>query len=193
MPTKRTPEPWHSFLAELDRKVSKPLALHCLGGFAINLGYGLPRPTADIDVCEVAPSNAKAEVIALAGERSALHKKHRVHLQIVTVATLPYEYEDRLKEVLKGSFQNIQILVLEAHDLALSKLGRHSDTDIEDVKYLGSTVPLDPELLRSRYLDEVRPYLAGPPERGDMTLDLWCDAIREERADGSRPGALRTP
>ena len=70
---------------------------------------------------------------------------------------------------------------MEAHDLALSKLSRNSDVDMEDVKYLASTVPLDLELLRKRYVDEVRPYLAGPPERGDLTLDLWCDAIREER------------
>jgi hypothetical protein len=136
MPNEQIPEPWKSFLSELDRTVSKPLALHCLGGFAINLGYGLSRPTADIDVCEVAPSNAKAEVIALAGEGSPLHKKYRLYLQIVTVATLPYNHEERLKEVLKGSFRKLQLLVLEAHDLALSKLGRNSDVDIEDVKYL---------------------------------------------------------
>jgi len=42
------------------------------------------------------------------------------------------------------------------------------------------------ELLRGRYVDEVRPYLAGPPERGDLTLDLWCEAIKEERASKPR-------
>ena len=70
---------------------------------------------------------------------------------------------------------------MEPHDLALSKLGRNSEVDIEDVKYLGSTVPLDLGLLRKRYIEEVRPYATGPPERGDLTLDLWCDAIKEVR------------
>lgn len=158
----------------------------------MNLGYGWPRPTADIDVCEVAPSNAKTEVVSLAGEGSPLHKKHRVYLQIVTMASLPYSYEERLKEVPKASFRKVRLLVLEAHDLALSKLGRNSDVDIEDVKYLGSTVPLDLDVLRSRYLDEVRPYLAGPPERGDLTLDLWCDAIKEERESRTRQRDGRT-
>jgi hypothetical protein len=165
MPSEKITEPWNSFLSELDRQVSMTLALHCLGGFAIHLTYGLPRPTADIDVCEVAPGKAKAEVIALAGEGSPLHKKHRVYLQIVTVASVPYNYEERLKEVVRGSFQKLRLLVLEPHDLALSKLGRNSDVDIEDVKYLASAVPLDLELLRARY----------------TTLDLWCDAIKEQR------------
>ncbi len=185
MPSKPIGEPWKSFLSELDATVSTHVALHCLGGFAINLVYGLPRPTADIDVCEVAPSAAKAEVITLAGQGSPLHQKHRVYLQIVTMATLPYSYEERLAEVLKGPFSRLRLFVLEPHDLALSKLGRSSDVDIEDVKYLGAAVPLDLDLLRNRYVDEVRPYLSGPIERGDTTIDLWCNAIREQRSQAA--------
>jgi hypothetical protein len=181
MPSERIAEPWRSFLSDLDRQIVTTVALHCLGGFAINVTYGLPRPTADIDVCEVAPTSAKADVIKIAGEGSPLHKKHRVYLQIVTMASLPHDYEERLKEIRSGTFRNLRLLVLEPHDLALSKLGRHSDVDTEDVKYLGQSAPLDVELLRERYLKEVRPYLTGPPERGDVTIDLWCDAIREIR------------
>jgi hypothetical protein len=181
MPRAAIAEPWQSFLSDLDAQISTKLALHCLGGFAMNATYGLPRPTADIDVCEVAPSSAKAEVIMIAGERSPLHKKHRVYLQIVTMASVPHNYEERLKEILSGSFRKLRLLVLEPHDLALSKLGRHSDVDTEDVKYLGQSVPLDLDLLRARYLKEVRPYLIGPPDRGDVTIDLWCDAIKEIR------------
>lgn len=184
MSSEEIAEPWNSFLSELDREISTPLVLHCLDGFAINLAYGLPRQTADIDVCEIAPSHAKAEVIALAGEGTPLHKKHGVYLQIVTMASLPYNYEERLNEVFSGSFSRLHLRVLEPHDLALSKLGRNSDVDIEDVKYLGLMVPLDLELLRHRYFDEVRPDLIGPPERGDLTLDLWCEAINELRAQG---------
>src|SRR5438445_10148136 len=98
------------------------------------------------------------------------------------MASLPFRYEERLREVFKSSFRKLCLLVLEPHDLALSKLGRNFDVDIEDVKYLGVTVPLDLELLRGRYRDEVRPYLSEPTERGDTTLDLWCDGIKEQRA-----------
>lgn len=184
MPSPEIAKPWDSFLSELDTEISTPLVLHCLGGFALNLTYGLPRQTADIDVCEIAPSHAKPEVIAIAGERSRLHDKHGVYLQIVTMASLPYNYEERLIEVFSGLFTRLRLRVLEPHDLALSKLGRNSDVDIEDVKYLSSVVPLDLGLLRRRYFDEVRPGLIGPPERGDLTLDLWCEAIDELRAQG---------
>jgi len=178
----RIGEPWKSFLADVDKHISTPLVLHCLGDFAVNLMYGLPRPTADIDVCEIAPGSAKAEVVSLAGKRSLLCKKHGVYLQIVTIASVPHNYEERLTEPFKGAFQNLHVLVLEPHDLALSKLGRNSDVDIEDVKYLALAVPLDLDRLRSRYVEEVRPYLFGPPDRGDLTLNLWCDVINELRA-----------
>ena len=151
----------------------------------MSVTYGLPRPTADIDVCQVVPSSSTAEVIGIAGPGSPLHKTHRVYLRIVTLASLPHNYEERLEEIFRGSSRRLHVLVLEPHDLALSKLGRHSDVDTEDVKYLGQVVPLDLELLRARYVEEVRPYLAGPPERGDMKMDLWCQAIREIRESSS--------
>ncbi|MCM3881563.1 MAG: DUF6036 family nucleotidyltransferase [Vicinamibacterales bacterium] len=181
MPSEEIGKPWRFFLAEIDAAIPAPVALYCLEGFAIMLTYGLPRPTADIDLCEVAPSDAKAPLLAQAGEGSPLHKKYRVYLQMVTVASLPYQYEERATEVFAGSFARLRLMVLEPHDLALTKLGRNSDVDLEDIKYLGVAIPLDLELLRARYAKEVRPYVVGPPERSDLTLQLWCDAIRELR------------
>jgi hypothetical protein len=32
------------------------------------------------------------------------------------------------------------------------------------------------------YHAELRPYVSGPPERHDLTLKLWLEAITEERA-----------
>jgi hypothetical protein len=52
--------------------------------------------------------------------------------------------------------------------------------DRDDVKYLAKTVPLDLEVLRQRYQKELRWQLASP-EREDLTLRLWIEAIEEER------------
>jgi hypothetical protein len=52
---KRPPEPWHSFLRELDEAVDDIVRLDCIGGFVVTQLYGLERPTADIDVIELAP------------------------------------------------------------------------------------------------------------------------------------------
>jgi hypothetical protein len=60
--------------------------------------------------------------------------------------------------------------------LALSKLGRNSPVDREDVAHLARTVPLDPALLRTRYEQELRPIAIGNLERLDATLEMWIRA-----------------
>ncbi len=44
------PEPWRSFLNELDQMATTTVRLDCLGGFVVSLLYGWSRPTADVDV-----------------------------------------------------------------------------------------------------------------------------------------------
>jgi hypothetical protein len=50
MRSNRSPEPWHSFFAEIDKSLKEQVALHCLGGFVMTILYRLDRPTADVDV-----------------------------------------------------------------------------------------------------------------------------------------------
>ena len=57
------PEPWLSFLTELDRIAGEPTVLSCFGGFALTQQYGLRRGTQDIDVCEVVPIEARARLL----------------------------------------------------------------------------------------------------------------------------------
>ena len=48
------------------------------------------------------------------------------------------------------------------------------------MKYLAKIVPLDLEVLEQRYQKELR-WQLGNPEREDLTLRLWIEAIEEER------------
>ncbi len=180
-PDERLFEPWKSFLHDLDRAATTDIALHCIGGFAVSLYYGLDRPTGDIDVVEVAPGNLKSWLVDNAGIGSVLHKRHKVYLQIVTVVTVPYSYEDRLTELFVDQFARLRIFVLDPYDLALSKLTRNIEVDLEDVKHLARSQYLDLDLLEARYHHELRNYVSGPVERHDQTLRLWVEAIREER------------
>ena len=169
------PTPWDAFLNELDRSVEEPVELHCLGGFVLTMLYGLKRPTADVDVLAVRPP---INLDPLAGIGSPLHKRHRVYLQLVTVLeAYPEDYEERLTEMFRGAFKNLRLLALDPHDLALTKLRRNSQRDREDVLHLAIAAPLDIETLRARYR-EMRPLLANP-EREDLTLRLWIEAIQE--------------
>ncbi len=175
------PEPWFSFLKELDNLAATTVRLDCIGGFVVTMLYGLSRPTADVDVLEIAPQSVAAAFGQVAMEGGELHEKYGIYLDRVSVAQAPYEYESRLTEMFPGAFQRLHLMALDPYDLALTKLERNIERDRNDIRYLARTVPFDLALLRERYLTEQRPYL-GNPTREDLTLQLWMEAIEEDRA-----------
>lgn len=168
------PSPWAGFLRGLDELLLRPVELHCLGGFVLTVCYGLPRPTADVDVFAILPAKEQSHLEELAGRESKLARQHRVYLQYVGVVSLPENYEHRLFEIFPEQFRHLRILAPDPYDLALSKLERNSPKDRADLEYLVKRVSLNPNVLRERYQKELRPYLARP-DWHDKTLDLWLD------------------
>ena len=181
MPSKLIPEPWQSFFSDINASLTEDAELHCIGGFVVTVLYALARPTADVDVIAISPRSEIESLMNLAGQGSELHRKHKLYLQLVGVATVPDSYEERLTEISPGSFKRLRLLALDPYDLALSKIERNTQRDRDDVLHLARTLALDLDLLMKRYQDELRPYL-GNPEREDLTLRLWIEAIEEERA-----------
>ena len=103
--------------------------------------------------------------------------EHGLHFQHVTVASVPEAYAERLVEPFRGRFGNLRLLVVEAHDLALSKPVRNTPVDRFDVAHLAKTAPLDPEVLQTRYRRELRPgSLLGDPDTHDRTLQMWIES-----------------
>ena len=180
-PHRGIPEPWLSFLRELDSAAREEVRLDCMGGFVVTLVYGFSRATADLDVLEIAPAAAGRSMLELGMQGGPLHKKYKVYLDRVGVAKVPENYEDRLTEIFPKTFKHLRLLALDPYDLALSKLERNIQRDRDDVKHLAKTVPLDPEVLKERYHEELR-WQLGKPEREDLTLRLWIEAIEEERS-----------
>lgn len=178
---KSIPEPWLSFLAEIDQAVTDQISFHCLGGFVITMLYGLARSTADVDVVTFVPRDEITRLINLAGKGSVLYKRHKVYLDPVTIVQLPEDYDQRLTRMFPHTFERLQLFALDPYDLALSKLERNTQKDRDDVKHLARVVPLDLQILEERYRRELRPYL-GIPEREDLTLELWIESIEEERS-----------
>ena len=179
MPSATSPDlrpPWREFLAEVDRRLPRPVTLHCLGGFVLAARYRLPRPTADVDYIEIIPRDALEGLQRIAGPESQLAKKHRVYFQHVGVASLPESYVERLTELFPAHFEKLRLFDVEAHDLALSKLARNHPVDREDVAYLAKVVPLSPDVLRTRYHEELRPVIIGDPAKHDRTLDMWIES-----------------
>jgi len=170
------PNPWRAFLIDVDSQLPRPIAIHCLGGFVAAMYFDLPRPTNDLDYIEVIPRDAMMALQELAGIESPLARKHRVHLQHVAVASLPESYADRLTELFPRRFDRLRLFALDAHDLALSKLARNSPVERDDVAQLARSIPLQAEILRTRYQSELRPIIIGDVAQHDRTLEMWIDS-----------------
>jgi len=122
MPRSEGPlEPWRSFFAEVDASLSEEVQLHCCGGFVATQLYGVARTTSDVDFLGVVPY-VIGTLTEIAGKGSALHRKHKLYLDAVTVATPPENYEERLVPMFPSAWPRLTLFALEAHDLALSKL-----------------------------------------------------------------------
>ena len=170
------PSPWKEFLEELDGLLDEPFQLHCIGGFAVVVGYGLRRATNDLDYRSLVPYSRINHLQSMAGPGSALAQKHKVHVQHTGVESIPENYEQRLVELFPGRFRNVRLFVPEAYDLVLSKLTRNLERDRQDVEFLARTQHLDPSILKERYEKELRPILIGPESRHDATLEFWIKA-----------------
>ena len=58
-------QPWHSFFLDIDKTLDQPVALQCLGGFAMAMLYDLPRPTVDVDFLSVIPAGYEDRLIPI--------------------------------------------------------------------------------------------------------------------------------
>lgn len=179
-PKRQPPEPWHSFLSDIDSSLDEEVCLHCIGGFVISHLYGLERPTVDVDTLAVTPHSQKANLAQMAGQGSALHAKHKIYLQIVGICDPPEDYESRLTEMFAGTYKHLRLMGLDPYDLALAKLGRNAQRDREDVLRLARKIPFDLKVLKERYEKELA-YLPNPNNRETTTLEIWIEMIEEDR------------
>lgn len=176
------PTPWAGFLRELDTAIGNPTQLNCLGGFVVAMAYGMPRPTADIDILSVAPATTQRDLMVLGGKGSLLHRKHRVYLDSVVLKVYPADYEARLTEMFPGTLEKLRLMALDPYDLSLTKLDRNLPRDREDFRFLAESVPLETARLRARFDEEMVGYVwdkAGEELR--LTLDLWIADVEERR------------
>jgi hypothetical protein len=122
------PEPWGSFLRELDEIATNRVDFHCIGGFVITRKFGFARETRDVDVLDIRPNTQQQDFVQNGALHSRLHLKHKVYLDVVTVVdAYPEDYETRLTEMYPGQLKRIRLLAPDPHDLALMKLGRNNE------------------------------------------------------------------
>jgi len=111
----QAPEPWRSFLEELDQQATEETRLDCMGGFVVTILYGFSRETSDLDVLLIAPREQGKPLLELGAQDG---KKYKVYLDHVGVAKVPENYEERLTEIFVGKFRHLRICALDPYDLA---------------------------------------------------------------------------
>lgn len=164
--------PWSEFLREIDRSLSQEVSLCCAGGFALVALYGIPRYTGDLDYINVTPRQAATELEEIAGRNSALARRYGLSLQAIGgIVDLPENYDSRVQELNLG-LKRLDLQILEAYDLLLSKLCRNSPKDQEDAKYVIQKLKLEFAVFYARWQQEMAPWIANR-NRHELTIQLW--------------------
>jgi hypothetical protein len=147
-----------------------PIVLKLIGSTALMLQTDYLRGTKDSDVLETSelPTAARKRLLDLAGPGTALHRAHRMYVEIVGRA-LPFLPQTpvwhRVAEL--DSLVSIRIDVLDVVDVVVSKLVRFHANDIRDVEAMVARELVPP----GRFVDRFRAamdYLLGDAREGNL-------------------------
>lgn len=105
----------------------------------------------------------------------------RLPVESPGVWSAPYEYESRLQRPDALDLQRLGIFVPERHDLALMKLLRCYQHDLEVIAEMHERDPLDLRILVRRFQDE-RGHVVGRPETHRTSLLLVVETLFGEEA-----------
>ena len=139
-----------NFLYHLGQRYSHPVKLFLLGGSALSF-LGSPRRTMDID-CDVDITTEEFEntVETVANE---LH----VEVEIISFDEfIPLPANNEARHRYLENFGFIEVFIFDPYSIALSKVARGFDTDIQDVLFLLRQRIIDIDTL-SEFVEEAIP------------------------------------
>jgi hypothetical protein len=120
-----------SFLEALGERYLFPAQLYLLGGSALCL-LGSPRPTLDIDYMG---DDLNKDDLQKLMEQIA----HEMGLEVEAVAIdhfVPITSDGLKRSLHFGTYGKIETFILDPYSIALSKIDRGFDTDLDDVVFL---------------------------------------------------------
>ena len=120
-----------AFLTAVGERCEPISVLFLLGGGALELLGGV-RPTLDLDYVgdDLNPNNLQQLMAQIANE---MH----IELEAVPIAEfVPLPTDANKRAILVGQFGNLTVNIFDPYTIALSKLDRGFDTDMEDIIFL---------------------------------------------------------
>jgi hypothetical protein len=119
-----------TFLQQLGERIPHPATLYLLGGSALCL-LGSPRETLDVDYSlETGAQEIEQTINVLAKEL----KMDLEAVPLVEFIPLPPDSESRRRFI--GHYGRLEVYIFDLYSIALSKIARGFESDLEDVQFL---------------------------------------------------------
>jgi len=179
-------------LKELDRRIERvspqaKVKAVLVGAAGLILKYNLKKKTGDIDVCVIEVSSPKP--IRGFGE---LFSHWGIQMIPEGFLLLPEDYEERLVPVEGLNLKHIELFTLHPVDMAVSKIARGTEKDLNDLIDSGVLDELDLETLEKEYFQMLE-YSVGDPVRLKGNWYVFTKMLRErENAQTNRRGSPRS-
>ncbi len=128
-----TPAEIIGFFQELAKRFPRSATIFLLGGSALQV-LGNIRPTLDIDYdAQLAPD----EVLALQNAIEQLAQEQHLEFEYVPIAEfIPLPEEANRRHRLVGQFGHLAVYVYDPYSIALSKVARGLESDLQDVVWM---------------------------------------------------------
>lgn len=130
----------HRFLTEIDERWKpaggEPIRLKIIGSAALMLQSDFERGTKDGDILEAAEITpaVREQLLALAGPKSALFRKYRMYIEVVTRAIMFLPQKPVFHPVPDPAMKNFSTEALDLTDVVVSKLKRFNQNDAADAE-----------------------------------------------------------
>jgi hypothetical protein len=119
-----------SFLRKLGERIPHPATLYLLGGSALCL-LGSPRETLDVDYSLETGAQEIEEII------NAVATELKMDLEAVPLAEfIPLPPDSGSRRRFIGHYGRLEVYIFDLYSIALSKIARGFESDLEDVQFL---------------------------------------------------------
>ncbi|MBZ0237311.1 MAG: hypothetical protein K8M05_33610 [Deltaproteobacteria bacterium] len=168
-----------TFLRSVDRHLSEPTRIIITGGGAAAL-HNAESTTSDIDTYD-----GVSDALRVAADMAGVETGLRIPVGRSFIGEYPWFFEDRLERRFPELTQ-LEVFVLERHDLALSKSLRGSDNDQRQLTEMHLSAPFDFSTLVERFRTEMTHVTGNQAEHRERFLaliDLLFGELRRVTAD----------
>jgi hypothetical protein len=148
--TQFQPSEIQEFLGAVDSYLKSSFDFVIIGGAAAALAYKASKTTTDIDTASQIP-----EELQHAFEAATKKTGLAIPVSMAGVFDPPYCYEARLQQYDQVNLRFLKVYVPEQHDLALMKIVRGYENDIQTICEIHENMPFCFETLIERFLTEM--------------------------------------